>query len=173
MNVRFSVILTGSPDSLSDLALSVSSLSMTLRESTACYMSAIVDPAQMAEVNARPNGKLNVYKSINGSTPVLMVSMNQQGARIDQGGRSTAYRLSGTTSASFSPFDTVSLYKQDVVTDRLLGEGRKAWQIDPSLDIMPGDTINYYNSAVPDSYDIDIVAVEANGTQSQVIITEA
>jgi hypothetical protein len=173
VSTEFSVVLTGAPDGLEDLALSVSSLSMTLRESTACYISVVVDPEQMEDVLLRPNGTLDVYKAVSNATPAIMVSSNQQEARLDYGANTRSYRIVGTTTASFSPFNSVDLYPADVITDRLLSDGRKSWQINPDIEILPGDTINYYETETPDAYVIDIVTVNANGKQSQITITEA
>lgn len=173
MTVALSAILTGDADGLSDLTLVCSSIDMTLRESTSCFVSLVVSFAQLDDVIARPNGTIDIYKTVNGGTPSLMVSTNQQGARIDRGASSRSYRLTGTTTASFTPFDTVDLYPEDVITDRLLSDGRKSWQINPAVNVMPGDSIDYYETETPDNYDIDIVSVVANGKQLQVLITEA
>ncbi len=173
MSVTFSAILTGAPDGRDDLVLQCSSLTANLRESTSSYVSLIVDPAQISDVLDRPNGKIDIYKSVNGATPVRLVSTNQQDARLDYGGASRSYRLTGTTTSSFTPFGTPALYPQSVITDRLLEDGRKSWQIDPSIDIQPGDTLSYYETGTPSVHTIDLVAIVASAKSSQMIISEA
>lgn len=171
--VVFTAILTGAPNSMADLDLRCSSLSANLRESTSSYVSAVIDPVQLADVLLRPDGDLDIYKSVDGAAPVLMVSTNLQDSRLDHGGSSRSYRLTGTTAASFTPFSTHDLYPQDVITDRLLEDGRHSWQVRSDLNIMPGDTINYYETSTPVVYVIDLVSIVANAKGAQIIISEA
>ena len=153
--IRWSAILTGTPDSTTDLDLRVSSLTMSLRESTSSFVSLVVDAAQMADVQARPNGKLDIYRTeLPDGSPELIVSANQQSPRLDSGGGSRSYVLTGTTSASFTPFTTVDLLRENVVSDRLLDSGLQSFEISPLVNVSPGDTVDYYADGAEPAADI-------------------
>lgn len=173
MSTTITAVLTGAPNGMADLDLRCSSLSANLRESTSSYVSVVIDPAQLSDVLLRPDGDLDIYKSVDGEAPVLLVSTNLQDQRLDHGASSRSYRLTGTTTASFTPFSTHDLYPQDVITDRLLEDGRHSWQVRSDMGIMPGDTINYYETETPITYEIDLVAIVANAKGTQIIISEA
>lgn len=173
--INWTVLLTGDEDNLIDLTLRVSSMTMNLRESTSSFLSLVIDPSQISDVLARPNGDIEVYKTLlPDGTPTLVKSFNQGEPRLDTGGGSRSYQLTGTTTASWTPFSTVDVQREDVVTDRLLESGLISLEVSPLLDIYPGDTIDYYENVIlpPTSYEIDLVTINANAGGTQVTIRE-
>lgn len=175
--IRWSAILTGTEDSTTDLDLRVKSLSMSLRESTYSFVSLVIDPSQIDDVLARPNGTIDIYRTeLPNGSPELIVSTNQQESRSDYGANNQSVTLTGTTSVSFTPFSTVDLYRSSVVTDRKLDSGLKSWDVSPLLNIIPGDTVDYYadgDSLPATSYEIDLVTILANADGTQMTIREA
>jgi len=153
-------ILTGTPDSTTDLYLPLQSIQATLRESTDSYISVVVSDTLQAEVNARPNGIIEIYKTKDGGTPALVYSVNFNNLRLDQGTRSGTLTLSGRSTASFGTPATVVL--TDVVKDNLQTSGLRELEIGAHNDIKPTDTADY--DSVQTVIDLVEITVNDNGT---------
>jgi hypothetical protein len=175
--VRWSAILTGAPDSTTDLDLRVSNLTMSLRESTYSFISLIVDPSQQEDVQDRPNGEIEIYRTeLPDGSPELIVSGNQQQPRIDHGGGSRSYTLTATTSDSFTPFTTVSVLNTDIESIDLDSDGLYKFTLDPEINILPGDTLDHYADGIDlpqTSYVIDLVTIRASASGTTLSAKEA
>ena len=166
--IQWSGVLTGSADSLPDLALNLFSFQATLRLSTASFMQAVIPFTQLDDVIARPNGDIVIYKTLlpDGS-PVELYQVNFNDFRTDQGSRSRRLTLSGRSEAAFPGPAAVTL--AGVISDGLQVSGARSLDVSPFNDVLPGDTVTY--DAVPTV--IEIVEITANDTGTTMRLAEA
>lgn len=147
--IVFSVELTGAPDGLSDLALRVDYLNMTLRASTSSSISVVVDYDQLDDITARSNGAIVVYKEVVSQgnpfapdvAPVEVKRANFSDLRMYRGAIQRSATMGGTTTVGFAAGVPVTL--EDVVKDTLLSDGRRVLEVSPFNDVKPGDTVTY------------------------------
>ena len=164
----WSVVLTGSADSLSDLTLNCKNLSASLRDSTASFMSFVVDYDQLDDITSRPNGDIELYRTLqpDGSAS-LVYSVNFNDYRIDRGGRNRSVSISGRSSAAFAAPAFVDLV--DVLSDNLLSDGRRQLIVNPANDVVPGYTAIYDSVSTV----IESVDITAGSSGSRMTLTEA
>jgi hypothetical protein len=160
--VLFTAILTGTPDSTTDLTLPLLTMTASLRDSTDSFISITVPWAYFDEVNARPNGDIQLYK--NGS---LLYTVNFNTFRYDQGARSRTLTLSGRSTASFGATETVTL-DQGVESDSKQANDKRVLVVNPIHDVIPGDTVSYdaVNSV------IERVQYTSNNSGTRLTLTE-
>jgi len=167
--VRYTAFLTGTPDSLTDLALDkVFTVSATLRGSTSSYISLTVPWGYFEEINNRPNGDIKLYRTVHpDGSAELVHTVNFNDFRFDRGASTRIITISGTTTVGFTGPKTVVL--TDVESDDLQANGKRLVVCSPFYDVKPGDTIDY------DSVQsvIEIVRITANGSSSKLALTEA
>jgi hypothetical protein len=128
--VQWSAILTGAPDSLPDLDLTVFNLQATLRSSTGSFMQVVVPMDQIDDINARTNGNITIYKTLlpDGS-PVELYTVNFNGSRSDVGARSRRLTISGRSEAAFPGPAGVTLV--GVIADSLQSSGARDLMVSP------------------------------------------
>jgi hypothetical protein len=140
--VQWGAVLTGAPDSLTDLDLLISSFTATLRASTSTFFSFVVAFSQLESITDRPNGDLVLFKTkLPSGSPVEVHRVNFNEIRSDQGARSGSVTIGGRTSVALPIGSTVVIV--DVAEDNIFADGRRQLAVNPGNDVNPGETIDY------------------------------
>lgn len=166
--IRWTAILTGAPDALSDLVLNMINFQATLRDSTASYIQVTIPFEQFDDVNLRPNGDIVINKTlIPDDSTAELYRVNFNDLRTNLGARRRKLTISGRSEAAFPGPAAVTLI--DVVTDSLQSSGARSLDVAPFNDVLPGDTVTY--DATPTV--IDLVEVTSNSEGTTMRLAEA
>jgi hypothetical protein len=139
--ITYECVLTGDADGETDLTIPMSSFQGRFRSGDPSYLAVNVPSMEYAaDITARSNGSLSVYiiKTI-GDNRIreLLITVDLEDIRIDEGGGSQAITLSGhrteTPLAKTVSFDDV--YYANMIN------GLRRFRCPPDLYLKPGDTV--------------------------------
>ena len=136
----YKAILTGAPDSTTDLDLKMSSFNARLRSARDSYLSIVVPHAAsfIDEIEARPNGEIVLMQSLEGIDTEL-ARVNFDDMRTDKGSRSgTTATLSGNKQKTYSNPDSHAVNFAEYY-NRSAGKSRARFQLVQGVE--PADTI--------------------------------
>ena len=166
--IRWSAILTGAPDSLSDLDLIMMNFQATLRSSTSSYITATIPFEQLDDVIARSNGNIVINKTLlPDETTAELYTVNFNDVRTNEGARNRKLTISGRSEAAFPGPAAVTL--SGVVSDDLQSSGARSLNVSPFNDVLPGDTATYASVGTL----IEIVEITSNNSGTTMRIAEA
>lgn len=161
--MNFTLTLTGSADSTTDVVLPLSSFSLRLRDSAQdSYLSCVIpDVSQYGLlVSARPNGNLQLQADW------LMIDCPLTDIRLLDGSRQSSVRLTGYGSVNNPAPQTVTISKAIYSNDDPTGSFRLRA---PLQQLLPGDTVIFQSV----SRDIETISVSANSNQTQMELSMA
>lgn len=136
----YKAILTGAPDSLTDLEIPISSFNARLRSARNSFLSLVAPNCAVLvdAIEARPNGELVVYQTLNGSDTEL-ARANFQDIRLDKGPTAgTTATLSGYKQKTYDTPGNYSITTESYYS-RSGGKSRARCQL--LKDITPADTV--------------------------------
>lgn len=165
--------LTGGPDSLPDLPLSIISYSGSTRVTGEDYLSIIVGntPGLQTAIDARPNGDLlldvGIRDNLGTETLLTLIDVNLEEVRPDQGPTTSKIALSGYKGVTYSnpqPRDVAKVNYTSVSSGR-----QRVRHPGIETDVRPGDTI----TAGTISFVVDQISYSSTVAQAQTEFSEA
>jgi hypothetical protein len=166
----YTLVLTGAPDSTTDITLPMSSFQVRLRHGTPTYVSAVIPGvSQAAAVLARPNGKIRItYVALylDGTSDSLQFAeAGLSEIRTDEGGNNQSISLTGYQTNRNEAPKTITL--TDVSYWALSG-GKHQARAGYDPNIQPGDTVTCSRG----SFVVADVALSASTSGLQMQLSE-
>lgn len=150
--VLYRAFVTGSPNSLDDLDVVMSSFQMGLYSGTESYMTMVTPYSvdMLAALNARPDGELVIIQApqfaAGPGADFELARMNFSDYTYQRGARSAAIQLSGTRQRTNTSPTTIALTDALLTGDgyRLMSSGQVDFYLNP-MRVWPsaGDTVTY------------------------------